>query len=106
MPPECSEAMQMYAGVCGNLCGNEHLQPREGKRAMDENFWDMWKFTFCPQFKAMSFTFFMVNINLVVWIAALIFSEINYAGMNNKVFLGPQVDLLSKWGANNPNLMQ
>jgi len=95
----------MYAGVCGNLCGNEHLRPREGKRAMNENFWDMWKFTFCPQFKWMSFTFFMVNLNLLVWIITLVFSGINYGGMNQLVFLGPSPKLLDKFGAKNPYQM-
>lgn len=73
---------------------------------MDENFWDMWKFTFCPQFRVVSFTFFMVNANLLIWILTLIFSGINYGGMNDLVFLGPDVKLLNKWGAKNPNEMQ
>lgn len=106
MPPECSEAMLMYAGVCGNLCGNEHLRPREGKRAMNENFWDMWKFTFCPQFRVVSFTFFMVSMNLFIWILTLVFSEVYYDKMNNAVFLGPDTNLLNKWGAKNPTEIQ
>jgi len=76
--------------------------PRDGKRAMQENFWDMWKFTFCPQFTAMSFTFFCVLVNLFFWILTLIFTPISGAHLNKLVFLGPDTALLNKWGAKNP----
>lgn len=96
----------MYAGLCGTLCLGEHLKPNP-KRAMQENFWDMWKNTFCPQFRLVSFTFFMVILNLLVWIMTLIFTGINSDyRLNSKVFLGAPPKLLDQWGAKNPYMMQ
>lgn len=34
-----------------------------------ENFWDMWKFTFCPHFRICSFTFLLIVLQLLVFIA-------------------------------------
>jgi len=74
---------------------------------MDENFWDMWKFTFCPDFKTVSFTCFMCAFQLIIWITSLIFTGINTGmDLNNKVFLGPSTKLLDTWGAKNPYQIQ
>ena len=40
--------------VCGGAAGIQDKHPRE------ENFWDMWKFTFCPHFRPVSFTMLLI----------------------------------------------
>ena len=66
----------------------------------------MWKFTFCPQFRVMSFTFFMVNVDLLFWVLTLIMTAIDGRELNAKVFLGPNPVVLNRWGAKNPYEMQ
>ena len=89
------------------MCNGEHLRRRDGKGAMSENYWDMWKFTFCPDFKTVSFTCFMCTFNLMIWITSLIFTGLDSGeSLNGKVFLGPSAKLLDKWGAKNPYQMQ
>ena len=83
----------------------ENMRPREGKNARQENFWDMWKFTFCPKLSLMSFSFFMVILQTFMWILTLTFTGINYE-LNSSVFLGPALEVLNKWGACNPYQIQ
>ena len=99
---ESKAALTMYtsSGLCNQT---ENMRPREGKTARDENFWDMWKFTFCPKLSLVSFSFFMVILQVFMWVLTLVFTGVNQdEGLNEFVFLGPSLKVLDKWGACNP----
>lgn len=68
-PGQPQESNPFSGGVFslfGGAAGEQDKHPRE------ENFWDMWKFTFCPHFRLCSFTFLLIFIEVVVFIAEAI----------------------------------
>ena len=69
MPPmdeEAKQAIGMYGGLTGGGSGNNVKPPRK------ENYWDMWKFTFCPQFTMLSFIFVIWVVNTVIYLLTLL----------------------------------
>ena len=50
----------------------------------------------------MSFTFFVVVLNMFMWILTLVMTPILNYELNTKVFLGPNIHILNDWGAKNP----
>ena len=83
----------MYGGLTGGG-GNIGKTPRE------ENYWDMWKSTFCPQFTIVSFTFMIWVLNTICYIGTLIMTWVkNDRDLNYYVFLGPDLRVLHTWGA-------
>ena len=84
----------MFSGLQGGAT-------KQDKKPREENFWDMWKFTFCGNFRPQALPFVMFVIMTVVYVASLIISETSYRGLNNYIFLGPNLSLLNDWGAKN-----
>ena len=56
-------------GLFGGMDGDQEKHPRR------EHWCDMWTTTFCPNFTIWSFTFLNVIIQLIVFIASLIFTS-------------------------------
>lgn len=83
----------MFSGLTGNAGGSAGKHPRQ------ENYWDMWKTTFCPQFTPVSFTFLIWLINTGVYLATLIMMVSPDKELNNSEFLGPDRRTLHAWGA-------
>jgi len=59
----------------------------------------MWKTTFCPQFKPLSFTFLFWVMMTVVYVLTLIMMISPNKELNKLTFLGPDLETLHKWGA-------
>ena len=83
----------MFSGLMGNAGASAGKPPRE------ENYWDMWKSTFCPQFTIVSFTFLVWLINTAVYIITLFMTVSPNKELNYNVFLGPDLRTLHSWGA-------
>lgn len=88
----------MFSGMQGGM-GRQDKPPR------DENFWDMWKYTFCSNFTTKAMPAIVFYISTAVYIISVFWSMINYGYLNNSVFLGPSLQLLDNWGAKNPYKM-
>ena len=96
MDPEAQEAANMFGGLAGGT-GNQAKDPRS------ENFWDMWKFTFCPNFSPNSFTFYLTIVLTIMYIMELVFTfSQSDRELNSNVFLGPDPRTLNTFGAKNP----
>lgn len=89
----------MFSGIQGGS-GVQDKAPR------DENFWDMWKYTFCGNFKVTALPAVAFYIQLSVYVASIIISQSSYGGLNTNLFLGPSVQLLTDWGALYPAAMK
>jgi len=68
-------------------------QQEPGSKApRDYNFWDFWKYTFCPNFTFLAFPFVVWVINTALYIATLVGAGVKgypLSGPGNKnVFLG------------------
>ena len=63
---ESKEAVQMYGQLTGQGGNNIGKHPRQ------ENYWDMWKSTFCPQFSYFSFTFMIFALNTLMYLLTLL----------------------------------
>ena len=70
-----------------------------GKPPREENYWDMWKTTFCPQFNMLTFTFIIWAINTIVYIVTLFCTLGKDRDLNDIVFLGPSLRTLHTFGA-------
>jgi len=90
---ESKEAVQMFGSLTGS--GGNNI----GKAPRDENYWDMWKSTFCPQFSYASFTFMIFALNTLVYLMSLLMTIGPDRRLNDLVFLGPDLLTLEKWGA-------
>lgn len=62
----------------------------------------MWTTTFCPNFNIWSFTFLNVFIQLIVFIATIIFTTTTDQGINDHWFLGNSLETLEKFGMRMP----
>jgi len=62
----------------------------------------MWTTTFCPNFTIWSFTFLNVLIQLIIFIASVIFTSTTDQGINDHWFLGNSLETLEKWGMRMP----
>ena len=83
-------------GLFGGMDGVQEKHPRR------EHWCDMWTTTFCPNFSIWSFTFLNVIIQLVIFIASLIFTSQTNQGINEHWFLGNSLETLEKWGMRMP----
>ena len=84
-------------GLFGGMDGVQIKPPRR------ENWCDMWTTQFCPNFTIWSFTFLNVLVQLIVFIATLIYtSSSTNQGINNSWFLGNSLETLDKWGMRMP----
>jgi len=92
MDEESKAALGMYGGLTGQG-GATTKPPRK------ENYWDMWKGTFCPQFTMLSFTFIIWVTNTLVYMATLFATVRPSRELNYYVFLGPELTTLHAWGA-------
>lgn len=90
------EALKMFSGLQGGG-GVQDKPPR------DENFWDMWKFTFCGNFSPRALPAVIWFAMTGVYIASCVMS---IDSLNFYVFLGPDLTLLNHWGAKNPYAMR
>lgn len=83
----------MYGGLTGTG-GNMNKHPRK------ENYWDMWKSTFCPQFTLASFIFVIWVVNTLFYLITLFVTTIQSdRELNYYVFLGPDLRVLHAWGS-------
>jgi len=90
-------------GLFGGLSGGGGQQTKDPRQ---ENFWEMWKFTFCPSFHTNSFINYLILINTAVFIMELVLTGVNNAySLNDQVFLGPDQRVLNDMGAKNPYLV-
>jgi len=94
---ESKQAAVMFQGL--NFMSVSQGGASAGKPARKENYWDMWKTTFCPQFSIVSFTFMCWAINTLVYLASLVFMVSPNKELNPAVFLGPDLRTLHAWGA-------
>ena len=62
----------------------------------------MWTTQFCQNFTVWSFTFLNVLVQLIVFIASLIYTSTTDQGINDHWFLGNSLETLDKWGARMP----
>ena len=93
MDEEAKQAAGLYGGLTGGG-GNIGKPPRK------ENYWDMWRSTFCPQFTMLSFIFMIWVLNTVMYIITLIMTAVRTdKDLNGFVFLGPDLEVLHAWGA-------
>ena len=76
--------------------GNQIKHPR------DETFCDMWTTTFCPNFTCLSFTSMLVLVQVMVYIACLVHSNLLDEGMNDMFFLGVHEETLQSFGMRMP----
>ena len=90
---ESKEAVQMFGSLTGSGGNNIGKAPRE------ENYFDMWKSTFCPQFSYFSFTFMIFALNTLFYVLTLLMSLGADRELNRNVFLGPDLKTLHTWGA-------
>ena len=65
MDEESKQALGLYGPMTGQG-GNIGKPPRK------ENYWDMWKSTFCSNFTMASFTFLIWAVNSAVYLATLL----------------------------------
>ena len=72
------------------------------KHPRKEHWCDMWTTTFCPNFTIWSFTFLNVVIQLLIWIASLIYTSQTTQGINDHWFLGNSLETLDNWGMRMP----
>ena len=91
---ESKQAMGLFGGLKGQGGGAS-----AGKPPREENYFDMWKSTFCPQFTPWSFTFLIWVANTIVYIASLCVLVGPEKIVNPLVFLGPDPRTLENWGA-------
>lgn len=90
---ESKEAVQLYGSLTGSGGNNIGKPPRQ------ENYFDMWKSAFCPQFTCFSFTFIIFAINTVMYLLTLFATWFGSGELNRFVFLGPDLKTLHAWGA-------
>ena len=69
MDPEAQEAASLFGGLTGG--GGQDKDPRK------ENYWDMWKFAFCPTFTPMSFIFLIWVLNTIAYLTSLILTAMS-----------------------------
>jgi len=105
MPPATQKAVSMYGNMFA-VCGGGNIHPIDGKDARMENYFDMWKFSFCKKLSFLSFTFIVVCVNTFFWIFTLIMNPILKKSLDNQIFLGPSLELLNSYGAKNPYEVQ
>ena len=79
-------------GCCSGdrQCEFNHKIPNPEKHPSRENFWDMWKYTCCPDFNYKSFTFALVIILIAVYVIEVITSRISNGHLNKYFFLGAE----------------
>lgn len=78
------------------------MSGQQSKHPRDENFWDMWKTTFCPTFTTKRFIFFIILANMAVYITSLLFTWFEGDHLNPLIFLGPNSKILQQFGACDP----
>ena len=76
------------------------------KNPRDENYWDMWRTTFCDNFSICSFTFLIIALQLIFFIVTLIHTWNMENGLNDKFFLGIQPYTLQLFGMRMPYYMK
>ena len=96
MQPADEESKQA-AGMFGGLMGGGGADA--GKPPREENYWDMWKTTFCPKFTPVSFTFLFWIMFTAVYVLTLCMMMSPNKELNPTQFLGPDLRTLHKWGA-------
>ena len=72
------------------------------KHPRRETFWDMWKFTACPEFEVCSFTFILCFIIFIVYVVEVILSIAVLGGLNRFFFLGPKLGAHKALGFRHP----
>lgn len=93
MDEESKQAVGMYGGLMGGGGASAGKHPRK------ENYWDMWKTTFCPKFTPVSFTFLLWLVITAVYVASLLMVIKPERELNWNIFLGPDLRTLHAWGA-------
>ena len=92
---ESKEAAGMFGSLLGTMGGGQDI----GKHPRTENYWDMWKSTFCPRFTPFSFTFCIFAVNTTAYFLSLFMAATPSKELNQYVFLGADLETLHKWGA-------
>jgi membrane associated rhomboid family serine protease len=82
--------------ICGGAAGVQDKHPR------NENFWDMWKFTFCPHFRFCSFTMLLILLQISVFIAEMIHSKVEVGHLSKYNFLGAELKTHQLFGMRMP----
>jgi len=98
MDPETQQAAGMFSVMTGG--GRQVKAPRQ------ENFWDFWKNTFCPNFHPFAFPFIVWVINTIMFAASLFMNLNDQYQMDDQVFLGPDPIVLANWQAMWPYKIQ
>lgn len=85
--PESQQAAALFGGLAGGSGGET-----DRKAPRNENYWDMWKSVFCPNFTPFSFTFLIWIINTGLYGFLLISTGVGGEyKLNPLVFLGPDL---------------
>jgi len=95
LDPEAQAAMDMFSGVMGGSA-------KQTKKPREENFFDMWRFTFCGNWSLMAWPNIVFLIITVVYIVEIVLTVMSDKDFNEYVFMGPPLSLLDSMGAKNP----
>jgi len=96
-PVELDEEGQRAAGMFATFSGGDM-----SKNPRDYNFWDFWKYTFCPEFSVKKLPFILWALNTMIYLISLGLCFFPKYGLDKNVFLGPDVELLYKLQAMSP----
>ena len=94
MDEESEQAISLFSGLTAQGQGGW-----AGKQPRHENYLDMWKSTFCPQFTPISFTFIIWVINTSIYVMSVLMMASPGKRFNPLIFLGPDLQTLVNWGA-------
>ena len=87
-------------GLFGGMDGIQEKHPRT------EHWGDMWTTTFCPNFTIWSFTALNVIIQVIIYLATVIYTSETDQGLNEKWFLGNSIECLKDFGMRIPYLIK
>lgn len=80
--------------------------PAPTKHPRNENFFDMWKYTFCPNFKICSAIVFICMIQAIFFLAEIIHTAVEHKELEKHFFIGIQLQTLQKFGMRMPWLIR
>ena len=78
------------------------MNQQADKHPRAENYFDMWKTTFCPNFAICSFTFINVVVQIAAFLIMMVVSATDDEGLNEKMFLGLHAFTLDQFGMRMP----
>lgn len=91
-----TNANTMFSFIPGSEDEPAPVDPRK------EKFHQMWQMTFCPRLRLKSVTSVLAVLQILYFIAALIYTGVAAGGLNENFFLGMQIETLQRFGMRMP----